>query len=131
MFWFNILYSNSSKNFGSISNLGTLLYLYDANTIKVLKDTPYEVILSTSEVPLSTYNHLALVITATGCTVFVNGVQKTVGTRPNSNYIQFIMSATTFYAGTCIIDELRISNIARYNSDFTVELSPFETPRFS
>lgn len=82
----------------------------------------------------SSWNHIAIVRNSNNLKIFVNGVQKISATVTTTNY----SSRTTYVAGTYndsiplrgYIDELRISNTARYTTAFTEPISPFSNDEY-
>lgn len=74
--------------------------------------------------------HIAQVITGTESTVYLNGVSLGTITRQtaNASVNVHIADAVDYYKAT--LDELRISNIARYTSNFTPKKEIFPNPNY-
>lgn len=102
----------------------------------------YQVIFNCSFTPVvGTWYHIALVRVdssnaATGWRIFVNGVSQMLTLSTGSWNIALISSTAPLLIGydsnfsyslTGYLDEIRLSNIARWNSDFTPPVLPYDT----
>lgn len=118
----NVAIENIGRAFDNVRNVGHVVFFSNSYQFNPVNFIRYD------------WNHMAFIITSTECTVFINGVKEKTITRPNSLPIRFVSGGTNFSttaAGRFILDELRISNIARYTSNFSVPTEPFKTPSFS
>lgn len=84
--------------------------------------------LSPANVTTNTWNHVALVGNGSSMTHYLNGVavgtkNRTLTNASGSVRIGAYSKPDSFFAG--FIDELRVSKVARYTSDFTVPSAAF------
>lgn len=137
--WVNnrtILYSENSQ---------ALIMYVNANGamtvgISVDNSTFWNYILSTSNntLPMNTWTHIALVFTGSAHVLYVNGISKASSASTKtlfpSVFNQFVIGTTNsvnsnFWDG--YIDDLRISNVARYLTTFTPPASAFTRDIFT
>ena len=127
-----------AKRTGSTGSFGTLLEM-DTREILIRPNTGTNgdvrvddgaLSLSTAyAMPLNQWVHLALTRSGSTCRFFVDGVQ--IGTRTDgdklTNATIWIGDSThapgRYFIG--LVDELRMSSIARYNANFTPPTAPF------
>jgi hypothetical protein len=93
-------------------------------------------LIGTTTVATGTWYHLALVRNGTSVKLYVNGVEESSATLPADHNIDAGDTTDTHIGRTDFgldtsyhgyIDELRVSNIARYNSTFTPNASEFSS----
>jgi hypothetical protein len=82
---------------------------------------------------INTLYHIAIVRNGTAVTAYVNG--NSVGTVANSPVTNITAASSAFQVGKCVsgtalffsgyIDELRVSNTARWTTNFTVPTAPY------
>jgi hypothetical protein len=79
-------------------------------------------------VTANAWNHIALVKTGGQQTLYINGT-KQAAAADTASYasVNTVMGRTLGYSYyvTCYVDEVRISNIARYTANFAVPTAPF------
>ena len=106
--------------FGPISN-GRLMFWWFDGAVKSLT--------TTATIPLSQWNHIALVINGTIIKLYINGVESASATGTGLSDASWGFTIGQ-YNNTSIngyIDDLRITRYARYTSGFTVPLEASAT----
>jgi hypothetical protein len=124
--WAGIWGSDSSLRnmfFGTNSSLNPAFY-YTTSSLSTSNITSNDV-LSTN-----TWYHVALVASTNNIKIYVDGVEKAaVGSRPTLNTPTYDFTLGENFSGgdgyNGHIDEVRISNTARYTSTFTPPTAPF------
>lgn len=115
---------NVKDSAGNITSIGYIdshngkpFSIYGTQVYEFLEGIPY---------------HIALVISGTTVKTYINGTSVSTLTRPTANSKFWIYGdhGVSHARDNILMDELRISNIDRYSSDFTPQTEPFLDPNF-
>jgi hypothetical protein len=117
---------------GDISTGGYGIYLSN-DKLEILM-SEVDTLRSNVALPLNVWTYLAAVRTSGSWKLFVNGVSQTISNSssvPASPGLYFYVGANDDYSDqqyfNGAIDEVRISSVARHNSNFTRPSSPFKS----
>ena len=79
----------------------------------------------------NTWFHVAIVINANELTIYIDGVSLGTFTRTSPNTSVYLYTIGNYFGSSHnVIDELRVSNIAQYSSNFSVPTSPYTDPNY-
>jgi hypothetical protein len=129
------LNGSSSQAYGimgphsSTSDFKTLVYVYGNGKFAVGKVGTNEIGGSAGNIVTNSWQHIAVVLSATTTTLYVNGTSVGSGTTAvwssGAQPINVAFAPSPNLNFTGYIDDIRITNYARYTSNFTVPSAPF------
>jgi hypothetical protein len=132
--WFRFANTNADMALytGSTSNGDLDIRRVDDNTVRIGRvNTAWDLISGASGITSNTWHHIAIVRQSTTLTIYVDGASK--GSTSNSiNYtVASQIRIGSFGSGGGLsyngyMDEMRVSNIARYTAAFTPSTTPFQ-----
>lgn len=102
-------------------------------------NTGFRITSSTTATPLNTWNSIAIVRYQRNTRLYINGVQEGITFVDNTNYIQGNCTiGCNGYDGNAgsfpmkgFMDEIRISNVARYTANYTPATEPFSNDPYT
>lgn len=133
--------SNSTTNGGTLISFGNeasgviVLEHYTTNGLRlrsgVASGSPSTLATFAATMAVNTFHHIALVREGNNIRIYVNGTQAGStyafgsGSFGNSASISLMWRSNRSLPNECRVDEFRLSNIARYTSNFSVPTAPF------